>query len=250
MNVARCFVVVISFCILSPESPEYCIYSLGYFWCVPNMVLFLPRIYSVGFPGLYPLCSQYGCIALYNIFVYRYLCYVSALFLIYSILSWIWVLFMRRFIFLFIIDVFMLLLSHLYLYSLSYFSPMHLLYILGIVQWLHLMFQKLIFCIINFIEVSFNYIIIWFHISVSHFYIVFCMSLAMNWIYFSVLRHALGINYNPVIKMYFKYHNPDIIGDIVELLRSHFRVLVVPGLSSKEQNDRQRYCWVGMFSCL
>ena len=117
-------------------------------------------------------------------------------------------------------------------------------------QWLPLMFQKLLFCIINFIAESSNYIIIWFHVSVSLFYIVVRFDFAWEWICLSVLQHSLGINDNPVIKMYCKYHHPDIIGDIVYLLRLHCHFLDVPGLSSEEQHDRQIHCWVRMFSCL
>ena len=110
--------------------------------------------------------------------------------------------------------------------------------------------QTLLFFIINFIEASFNDIIIWFHISVSHVYIVICIKFSLEWIYFSVLRHALGINDNPVIKFECKSHHPYIIGEIIELSRSYCCRLDVPGLSSEEQQDRKIHHWVGIFSCL
>ena len=150
----------------------------------------------------------------------------------------------------FFVNVFMVSSSYLYLYLLNYFSSVSLLYILGLVKWIPLMFQKLLFCIINFIEASFNDTIIWFHVSFSLFYIVICIDFALEWIFFSVIWHALGINDNLVINIDFKYHHPDIIGDSVELFHSYCRCLDGPGLSRKEQHDRQIYYWVRMFSFL
>ena len=109
------------------------------------------------------------------------------------------------------------------------------------------MFQKFLWCIINFIEASFNYIIIWLHISASNFYIVICIELALECIYLGVLRHDLCVNDNLVIHVGCKYHCPYIIGDIVELLLTHCCGLDGTGISSEEQHNRLIHRYVVFF---
>ena len=65
-----------------------------------------------------------------------------------------------------------------------------------------------------------------------------------------VLLHALGADYNPVIKVDYKSHRTHIMGDIIKLLRLDFRGLDGPEISSKDQHNRRSHRCVGMMLCL
>ena len=117
-------------------------------------------------------------------------------------------------------------------------------------QWLPPTLQKLLWCIINLFEARFNYIIIWIHISASHFYIVICIEFAFEWIYLGVLRHALGVNDIPVIKVDCKYHFPYVTCGIIKLSRPHYHGLDRPGPSREEQHNRKTHHCVRIFLCL
>ena len=112
------------------------------------------------------------------------------------------------------------------------------------------MLQKLLCFIINLIEASFNYIILWFHVLYSHIYIFLCIEFDLDWVYLGVLHHDPGFNNNPVIKLICKYHRSYIISETDELSRPYYCVLDGPGISSKRQHSRQIHSCIGIFLCL
>ena len=111
------------------------------------------------------------------------------------------------------------------------------------------MFQKLMCCIINFIQARFNYIIFFSYTSQSFLY-RHLYPLCFGVIFLGVLRHNIGVIDNAVIKVDCKSHRPYIIGDIGEIFHPHFRGLDGPGISSKQQHNRLIHRYIRIFSCL
>ena len=78
----------------------------------------------------------------------------------------------------------------------------------------------------------------WFHILTSPYILIF-LGFSLKWIYLRVIRHAQGVNNNPVINGGSIFKCPYIRGHLVELYQSYFRVLYGSGLASKEGGNRQ-----------